>query len=497
VNIDLFRLGVLAATILALLGLTEAARRLFGWADEVTRKTVHVATGVLIFLSPPFVPHAGTVMLIAAFFVAVNALAYSRGWLKSVHHTGRASFGTVYYPLALLLLAVPFWDSHPDLVVAAIMVMAIGDAAAGMTGERIRKPVRFSLTSDTKSLQGSIAMAVGSLAALFATAFTYADGGLAFGSVMETHPSTAIAGFFAVSLFATAWEAVSSRGLDNLTVPLMSAAALHICFAAGGGDDALRFAIGAGLGLLVAVGAYAARMLQLSGAVATFLLATLIFGIGGWQWTLPIFTFFLLSSLLSKWRRRQKVAFETLFEKGGIRDAGQVAANGVVVGILALLWHFTGDDRLYLLSLVAVAVVTADTWGTEIGVLSRRKPRSIRTGRTVAPGTSGGISVSGTVGGITGATVVSLSALPFVTLSLPQFLGIVAFGAAGSMIDSLLGATVQAQFRCTICGKDTEQRLHCGVAADQVRGMRCVRNDAVNVLSTLLAVIVSAALFLQ
>jgi uncharacterized protein (TIGR00297 family) len=463
----------------------------------VTRKAVHVGTGVLIFFAPPFFPRAEAVILIAALFVAVNTAAYARGWLTAVHHTNRQSFGTVYYPLALLLLAAAFWDRYPDLVVAAVMVMAIGDAAAGIVGQTVKKPLLYRVVSDAKSVQGSMAMFTASFAALLVTLLVYDDGGLAFGAARTQYPATAILALVAASLFATASEAVSSRGLDNLTVPVLTAIALHVCFASGSEHAAFRFAAGAGLGIAVAVAAYTARMLQASGALAAFLLAAVIFGIGGWAWTIPIFTFFLLSSLLSKWRQTQKVSFESMFEKSGNRDAGQVAANGSLIGALALLWHATGDDRLYLLSLVAAAVVTADTWGTEIGVLARRQPRSILTGKPVAPGTSGGISLSGTMGGFAGATVVTLTALPFVALTFWQFILIVLSGACGSIIDSILGAAVQAQFRCQRCGKETEKPMHCGVPSEKTRGIPWLRNDAVNLVSTACAIALSALILMR
>lgn len=486
-NNDILYLGVLSAAILGLLVATEIARRRFGWPDEVTRKTVHVATGVLIFFAPPFFPRAEAVVFIAALFVAVNAAAYARGWLSAVHHTTRRSFGTVYYPLALLLLAVPFWNDMPDLVVASILVMAVGDGAAGIVGESVRRPRWYRVTSDRKSLQGSAAMAMGSLAALALTTIVHHDGGLALATAWASHPFATLAALAAVALFATGWEAASSRGLDNLAVPLMTGIALHVCFVSGDPTDLLRFATGAGLGLLVAVAAHAARMLQPSGAVATFLLATIVYGVGGWQWTLPILTFFILSSLLSKWRKQQKQRFEQRFEKSGNRDAGQVAANGALVGVLAVLWHFTGDDRLYLLSLVSLAVVTADTWGTELGVLSRRRPRSVISGREVEPGTSGAMSIPGTIGGIVGAAIVTLSALPFIPLSAAQIIAIVGIGAFGSLIDSLIGATMQAQYRCTVCGKETEKPHHCEAPSQHLRGIRWLRNDAVNMLSAVAA----------
>ncbi|MCB2203587.1 DUF92 domain-containing protein [bacterium] len=253
--------------------------------------------------------------------------------------------------------------------------------------------------------------------------------------------------------------------------------------------------IGAALGAFVAVPAYFLRMLRYSGAVATFVLATVVYGFGGWQWTIPIFTFFLLSSLLTSWRKNAKKRFDTVFEKGGSRDAGQVAANGGVVGALVIAAALFTHPSWYVLSLVATAVVTADTWGTELGVLSRRTPRSILTGQKVAAGTSGGITIEGTVGGAFGAAVVTSTAFFFIPLPLETYLLIVAGGMFGSLLDSLLGATVQAQYHCQQCDSYTERALHCGMPAHLQRGSRHITNDAVNLLACILTV-AGAALFL-
>jgi uncharacterized protein (TIGR00297 family) len=461
------------------------------------RKTVHIGTGLLVFFAQPFFPRAGAVLLISFFFVVFNTFAYLRGWLKAVHHTPRASHGTVYYPLALLLLAAVFWNTHPDLVVASIMVMAIGDAAAGIVGTHVANPFRFSVTSDPKSLQGSAAMVVGSFAALLLTLMTYSDGGLGFAQHISSSPLLTLTALLAVSVFVAGWEVASSRGLDNLSVPLAAALALHLCFASELPESSVRFLVGALLGAGIALLAWRLRMLALSGAVATFLLATVIFGIGGWKWTLPIFTFFVLSSALSKWRKQQKRTFERMFEKTGTRDAGQVAANGGIAGILAVSFYASMDDRLYLLYLAALAVATADTWGTEIGVLSKSQPRSILSLRKVEPGTSGGISMLGTAGGALGAIIVVVTALPFTpSLELHHILLLACIGVLGSAVDSALGALLQAQYRCHRCASVTERRSHCNEAALLIRGMGWMNNDAVNVLSAIVGVMLAAALFM-
>ena len=491
---DLIRLGVLGVSIAALLLLTELLRRRMGWPDEVTRKIVHVATGVVIFFAPAFFPRAGAVILIAAVFVAVNAAAYARGWLRAVHHSPRESYGTVYYPLALLLLAVPLWDSASGLVVTGVLVMALGDGAAGIVGESLRAPRMYHVTSDRKSIEGSAAMLAGSLIALLAGVLVHGDRSMEFTAQLADTPVLWFLAVFSVALFATAWEAASSRGLDNLTVPLMSVLALHLCFASPGEAAAARFVTGTGLGLLVGLLAWKLRMLSVSGAVATYLLAATLYGVGGWKWTLPVFAFFLLSSMLSKWRKARKERFDTVFEKGGTRDAGQVAANGALVGLLALAEYLFGGAHWYTLSLVAVASVTADTWGTELGVLARQHPRSIRNGRRVPAGTSGGITIAGSAGGALGAATVTATAFLFVDLTASTFLLITGLGVIGSLTDSLLGATVQAQYHCPLCRHDTEKRFHCGMPAKRTQGHRAMTNDMVNLLSAAAAVLLGALL---
>ncbi|MBK7894917.1 MAG: DUF92 domain-containing protein [Candidatus Promineifilaceae bacterium] len=239
---------------------------------------------------------------------------------------------------------------------------------------------------------------------------------------------------------------------------------------------------------LIAALAYWRGSLALSGAVTALLVGTVIFGFGGWVWGVLLALFFISSSLLSHYKEREKQAVaEEKFDKGHRRDWGQVLANGGAGAVVALL-HGLFPSPLWLpLFLGTMATVTADTWATELGTLSKRPPRLITTGRVVPVGTSGGISAFGTAVSFTGGLLIGLTAgllgqNNLVALTVIGGIG----GLAGSLSDSFLGATVQQIYYCDICGKETEKKIHCGQPTRPLRGWRWMNNDIVNFLSSVL-----------
>ena len=240
------------------------------------------------------------------------------------------------------------------------------------------------------------------------------------------------------------------------------------------------------IALIIALISYYVKFLSKSGSIATFILASLIFSFGGLKWSIPILSFFILSSLLSKVRKKRNDKVETYFEKSGTRDHWQVIANGGLGGILVVLNFIYPDELFYFVYVSSLAAVCADTWATEIGTLYKTKTYNILNFKQVEQGVSGGISVIGTFGGIAGALVISLSASPWVKFNLINyFLFIVLAGIIGSIFDSFLGATIQAQFECRICGKITERIVHCNKNTLRVRGLYWLNNDIVNLLAGL------------
>lgn len=234
---------------------------------------------------------------------------------------------------------------------------------------------------------------------------------------------------------------------------------------------------------LVALAGYRLRSLTFSGAILTIVTGTVI-GFGfGWFGLYLLGVFFSTSSLASKYRARDKLPVDDIVEKSGPRDFIQVLANGGVGILTAIGMALTSNEAWLFAYVVSIAAATSDTWGSEFGVLAKRRPRSVLTLREVEPGTSGGVSAFGTFMSFAGATTIVLASLPFLNITLGTLFLLIVLGLSGSVVDTLLGATVQRKYRCRTCQKLTEKQMHHGEATDYVSGWRLLGNDAVNFLA--------------
>jgi uncharacterized protein (TIGR00297 family) len=265
--------------------------------------------------------------------------------------------------------------------------------------------------------------------------------------------------------------------------------------------DVPRIAAGLVLSAVIGAVAYRRQSLDRSGWLGAIVTGTLTFGFGGWTWGCVLIAFFVTSSALSHFRQAQKqrIAGEK-FEKGGRRDLWQALANGGAGAALALVYGLTGEPVMLLAAYVGImATVTADTWATEIGVLSPHPPRLITSGRVVPPGTSGGVTLYGLGASAGGAILIGAAALALMAAERGHWLPLLlpaalAGGVAGSLFDSLLGATVQAMYRSPT-GETEKRASREGRAFPLVRGWRWMNNDMVNFLSSLAGGAVAAGMY--
>ncbi len=274
-----------------------------------------------------------------------------------------------------------------------------------------------------------------------------------------------------------------------------------------------RLAAGLALSTLIGAAAYRKQALSGSGVLGAIITGTAIFGFGGWVWGLTLIAFFVYGTLLSRFKERQKekLAAEK-FEKGNRRDIGQALANGGVGAILAALYFLSPASQWLFAGFIgAMATVNADTWATELGVLSKQAPRLITSGRKVPPGTSGGISALGTLATILGGLAIGLTAgglllgrnwlhpasaadwagywwiLPAATLG----------GLAGSLADSWMGATIQAIYtQADSSSQETEKKFdRQGRSNPLRRGWPFMNNDAVNFSSSFIGAVTAILLY--
>ncbi len=252
----------------------------------------------------------------------------------------------------------------------------------------------------------------------------------------------------------------------------------------------------------IAAAAFRARALTRGGAIAAFVVGTVTYGSGGWAFTLLLLAFFIPSVGLSRAGRTRKQALVDT-GKAGPRDAWQVVANGGIATLCAALAGVAratgvraGDPARWAAAFAgSYAAATADTWGTEIGLLARGKPHSILTFRPIPTGLSGGVTWVGSAAEAAGAAWIAGAAALCLKRNRTFFVPVFLAGAAGALTDSILGATLQELRRCPACDRSCETNPHvCGTPTLHVRGLRGFSNDAVNLAATLSGALVAFAL---
>ncbi len=195
------------------IGLGEVLRRWFHLSRDFTRKFIHIAVGMISVPTVILYQHLAWAMIPPLAFVVINYLDYRFGLIQAMMSSDRSNLGTVYFPLSFAAILAVFWG-HPHLVVAAMMPMTWGDALAAVMGQRFGR-MRYNVLGHTRTLEGSAIMLVVSAAAVF----------LALGQVPM--PNRALIAIV-MGVGATIAEAISPWGIDNLTVPAISALILGL-----------------------------------------------------------------------------------------------------------------------------------------------------------------------------------------------------------------------------------------------------------------------------
>ena len=233
------------------------------------------------------------------------------------------------------------------------------------------------------------------------------------------------------------------------------------------------------------------RSLDPSGAIAAAIMGVVVLWTTQVEGLLLLLLFFIGANVVGKVSKRlQAKAFGKdsigiIEKKGSRRDLMQVLANGLMAMVAGLIWYVCGSFPALVMFGASIAEAAADTFAGEVGRLSKTPPVSIRTFTPVPKGLSGGVTLLGTVAAFVSSIIIGLCwfALFGVKSGVMGASVICLTGFVGSVVDSYLGACVQARYRDPDTGMLTEQDSKDGVPFELVQGVRWVDNDMVNLLS--------------
>ena len=454
--------------ILSILAVSELLRKRYNKPPESTRKFIHICVGLVVSICPFIFKVNYQLITLSIIFIAINTFLISKNKVLSMNSIERFSYGTIYFPLSVLLLAIFFWDK-PISYFLSVAILTFSDPIASAIGSRSQ--YHFKPWIDEKSIDGSLAMFCSSFLIVLIgtdTMARYYDSSF----YLPFYILIGLALF--TSLCATLSEMISNEGSDNLSIPLISFFSYEIFLINYTHGDLIHLSIWTVLSVSIFTGAYKYQSLDFSGAIGGFLIGVLIFGSGGWKLILPLVFFFLSSSLLSSLKNKPP----------SNRDLMQILANGGMPALFALIYFFFPNDILLLGYIGSLSASTADTWATEIGFLSKKNPYLVFSFKQVSKGESGSISAIGTIGSIAGAFILGIMCSYLFNIN--YLIVIVAIaGCMGSFIDTLLGSYLQGKYICIKCGQKTENKLHCNTETKLKTGYRFIDNNFVNFIANL------------
>lgn len=413
--------------------------------SETKRQAVHITmVGWALLLRFISWPQAAALAAVALLF---NALVLP-------HVGGRAIFrpddvrrgipvGILFYPLAVLLLVLVF-RSRLDIVAAAWGILAVGDGMATVVGRRMGKaPLPWN---PNKTWAGLLAFAgTGSAAGVFLCWFTQPN-------IPDPAPAWFVFGAPPLAaVVAGLVETIPVRLDDNLSVPFAAGATLWLASLADGAS-AQVLAPGVVSRLLPAVlvnagfatVAFLEGAVTWSGVIVGGLIGLAVYLGAGWEGWVLLFATFAAAVITSKMGWRRKAALGIAQEHEGRRGAGNALANCVVAAVAAIVAVTSAHQATAWLALVTgLTAGAADTVASEIGKAWGRRTWLVVGFRPVPPGTSGAISLAGTVANAVAA--LGLAGLGAALGLIPATLVplVVVAALAGAFVESALGATLE------------------------------------------------------
>ena len=473
--------------------------------SELPRKLVHVGMGGCALLLRWLTPWQAVFMGVAALILNSFFLhGITRGaLLRPEERASGFSRGVVLYPAILLLTFIVF-RSRLELAAGIWALLAVGDGMATLSGLALRGPrlpwnpkktwsglvafvlfgtaasawvIRWVQRAGTWTVGGSVASgglltlggsdASGRIGDAFLLGGTVGDAGAA--GVPESLSFLVIGCLVATTAAALA-ESLDTKADDNIVVPVVGGAVLWVATlvdpsaspAGPTGSWPAVWLTGVAITVPITGVAYIARAVDRSGAVAGVLLATVLYAYAAWPGLVMLGGLMVVGTGVTRLGYARKEALGVAEGRGGRRGIGSVVANagaGVAFAFLAGVTPYSGAFTLAMVAAFATALF--DTTATEFGQAFGGRHVLVSTWRAVPEGTTGGVSVVGTMAGVLGATLLAGVGWAMGLVAGAAVLAVILGAFCGSTLDSFLGA---------IMGKGSRSDHHLRNLANTVAG---------------------------
>lgn len=441
----------------------------------ITRKIVHIFVGFEWIILYHFFGGGIHFLAVCLFFLLLLILSHRKRLLPMIESDSDNSPGTVYYALAMSIMAAVTCFADDMIIPFGIGVFctSLGDGLAGLMGHLLYNTKRFPINIKiygNKTLFGAVCN-------LIISFFTVA----VFNYVFELGFS--LWHWIAIVVLSVELELFTGKGLDNITITLGTSllSFLFLNF-----DRSENYILPILLTPLMIALAYKKKALTIGGIVAAVMVdfvISLSLGNLGFSVLLAFFLGGLITDKIkNKHKNNSRKGKELKKSSSEQRNYIQVLANSLAPTVCAALFFVT-EKRAFLLAFIAAfAEALSDTTASGVGSLSNRTYDVFKL-RKCKAGLSGGMSIRGTFFSVVASVIVPLIALIFVKLSLSEIVFIVICAFLGMLFDSFLGSLFQVKYRCTVCDEITEKKIHCNKTTVHHSGISVVTNNTVNFIA--------------
>jgi len=219
-NENILNTILLAGLFLALFAFAELLYHKFNVKAELTRKTVHLGTGLLTLLFPLWLNNHWFVLALCSSFLLILLFSLQFNLLLSINGVNRKTRGSILFPI-IVYGCFLVYNQYESLIYfyIPILILAICDPIAALVGKKFQIG-KYKILGHTKTLIGSAAFCV---SAFVVTA-------ISMSLLSQVIINEILLYSFIIALSTTLAEAISQKGYDNFTIPVTAIVLLILFF---------------------------------------------------------------------------------------------------------------------------------------------------------------------------------------------------------------------------------------------------------------------------